>query len=480
MKKRTKIVCTIGPSCETVDMITRLMRAGMNVVRLNFSHGTHEWHEKIIERVRTIEAETGEPVAIMQDLQGPKIRVGDVSESGVRLIEKETITFDTKGGVYTGTDIPVDYPDLHTFVKPGERLLLDDGSLEVMLQKVEGTKMTGTVVVGGVLRSHKGMNLPDSKLSVRALTEKDKADLRFGIEQGVDLIAVSFVRGPEDILDVRYLAKTYVEEFKRKDEVPVRIIAKIERHEAVKNIEEILAVADGIMVARGDLGVEIPAQDVPLVQKKLIDTALMSGKPVIVATQMLDSMQRNPRPTRAEVSDVANAVLDHADAVMLSNETATGNFPVEAVTTMTNIIHEAERSAYGDLLIRDYERKSHSVDDAVSQVARLMAEKTDAALILAASLSGETGHLISRYRPKLPIVVATASERVRRQLNLSWGVVPFLLPECQSIEELVERGLVYIKQHHLGKSGDTIIVVAGEPVGHAGHVNLLEVRTIPE
>lgn len=478
MSKRTKIVCTIGPACATTDIITKMIKSGMNVARLNFSHGSYDNHKELMKNLRAAAKKAGEPIGILQDLQGPKIRVGVLPEQGVTLEAGATWVFDTAATEYTDNRIPVDYHELHQFVKAGERLLLNDGRVETKVASVTGTNMQTIVVNGGVITSHKGINVPDSRLTIRALTDKDKADARFGVEQGVDMIALSFVTSPEDILDLRYHIKQCEQELGIKNQQPIRIIAKIERHEAVKNIKEILAVADGIMIARGDLGVEVPAAEVPIIQKKLIDAALAAAKPVIVATQMLDSMQENPRPTRAEVSDVANAVIDHTDAVMLSNETATGKYPVETVATMAEIIEESEHSVYDNLHMRDYTGPKQAIDDIMSSLSRVLAERVEATLILAASLTGDTGRIISRYRPELTIVVGTESDRVERQLNLSWGVIPFPLEPCHTIEELVERSMVYLKREKLVKKGDKIIVVAGEPVGQAGHVNLLEVREV--
>lgn len=478
MTKRTKIICTLGPSCETVDVMTRMVKAGMNVARLNFSHGTHENHLALMGNIRSVGETLHEPIAIMQDLQGPKIRVGVLPPDGIMLSNGQIVVFDTSASAYAAGVIPVDYTELHEHVKSGERLLLDDGRIETHIRAVIGTAIQTEVIVGGRLTSHKGINVPDSTLEVRALTEKDKIDLRFGVEHDVDFVAVSFVRGPDDIIDVRYLIKQYEADLGLKPEQPIRIIAKIERQEAVKRIVEILDVADGIMIARGDLGVEIPAEDVPLVQKELIIAALHAAKPVIVATQMLDSMQVNPRPSRAEVSDVANAVIDHTGALMLSNETATGKYPVEAVEMMASIAARVEHSSYDTLpLVVGHEKKGQT-EDVVSELARLLAERIEATLILTASLTGETARVISRYRPELPIVVATQSTRVAHQLNLSWGVIPFILGPCASIEELIERSMVYLKEQQLAKPQDKIIIVSGEPVGQAGNINLLEVREV--
>jgi len=479
MKKRTKIICTLGPATSTVTMISKLLKAGMNVARLNFSHGTHEDHEKLISNIRQAEQKTGIPVAILQDLQGPKIRIGKLPKEGVMLREKKEIVFDTSKKEYAGDIIPIVYKDLEKFIKKGDRMLFDDGRLEAKAIKISKSKIHAEVVVGGMLSSNKGLNLPDSKLSgVKALTPKDIKDAEFGVQQGVDFIALSFVQDENDIIDLRYLLKKYQKKYTPKDEYPIRIIAKIERNDAVHNMKDIIDAADGIMVARGDLGVEIRPEEVPFVQKRLIDLALDYAKPVIVATQMLDSMQNNPRPTRAEVSDVANAVIDHTDAVMLSNETATGKFPVETVEIMSKIIVESEKSHYDDLMLRDYHKEKEQIDNIMSGLSRTLAEYIGAKVILAASITGDTGRLISRYRPELPIMLATREPKVLRQLNLSWGVDPFLIPDCASIEELVERSVAHIKKKRVAKKGDRLVVVAGEPVGQSGNVNLLEVRVV--
>lgn len=477
-KKRTKIVCTIGPASESKTILKEMVEAGMNVARLNFSHGTYENHAMLIKNIREVEEATGEPVAIMQDVQGPKIRVGILPKEGIELKVGEKIVFDTSIFDYKSGVLPIDYKDLHKFVKKGEAMLLDDGRLEVRVLEVKGTKISAEVMAGGQLISHKGINVPDSNLEVHALTDKDKEDIKFGVEHGVDLIALSFVTNADDVLDARYLIQQYESELKKKVGQPIRLIAKIERKAALKNIKEIIDAADGIMVARGDLGIEMPAPEVPLIQKKLVDMTLSASKPVIVATQMLDSMQQNMRPTRAEVSDVANAVIDHTDAVMLSNETATGKYPVEVVKTMADIVFGTEESAYDNLRLPSLNGKQQTVEDTICQMARVAAERLDAKIILAASISGETGRLISRYRPELPVVVSTSTDRVRRQLNLSWGVIPFVLEPCRTIEELIGRAFTHLKTLKIVKKGERAIIVSGEPVGQAGQVNLLEVREV--
>ena len=477
MLKYTKIGATIGPACETPEILKEMVKAGMNFARLNFAHGTYDTHTVLINNIRAVEKETGEPVAILQDLQGPRIRIGTMPDAGVEIKVGQTVVFNTATNTYAGTDLPVDHPELHKDLKSGERILVDDGRLEIKITSVEGTKISGIVVQGGIVKSHKGMNLPDSTLHIPALSQKDKDDLRFGVKMGVDMIGMSFVSTASDIIDIRFLIKKVAEEEKIKLDHPIFIVAKIERHEAVTNLKEILEVVDGIMVARGDLGLEMPGAELPLMQKKIIDAANAMARPVIVATQLLDSMRESNRPTRAEVSDVANAVIDHADALLLTNETAAGEHPVLVVQTMTDIIKATEKSQYDDKALPKV-RAGVATEVAITELSRMLAEEVKAKLILAASISGETGRLISQVRPNLPVLVATSTSIVWRQLNLSWGVKPFIMLPCQSIEELVERAINYIKQNKIAKKGDKMIIVAGEPVGQAGNVNLVEVREI--
>ncbi len=478
-KKRTKIVCTIGPASSDRETLVRMVRQGMNVARLNFSHGSHEDHAKMIKMIREIADETDEPIAILQDLQGPKIRVGKLPEEGVILEAGQEVVFTTEEDAAL-PKIGLTYDNLHEDVGPGDRMLLDDGLLDVIVKEVIGRDIACEVVTGGKLTSNKGLNLPTATLSIPAITEKDKKDLEFGISQGVDWVALSFVRNAKEVYDLKYMIKTLEKKYgtaKHHYGPHALIISKIEKHEAVRAIDEIVEATDGIMVARGDLGIEMPAEEVPLIQKKIIDKCLEQAKPVIVATQMLDSMIRNPRPTRAEVSDVANAVIDHTDAIMLSGESATGKYPVESVETMARIVMETEASAYDNLPVnREFATKD--TEKAVSQVANILARSVGSKLILAASLSGDIGRIVSRYRPELPIVVAVADEKVRRQLNLSWGVWPFVLPQCEMVEELVDRSVGYLKDRKMVKEEDKLIVVAGEPVGISGGANLIEIRTV--
>ncbi len=476
MSKRTKIVCTIGPVSEKPATLKKMVKAGMNVARLNFSHGTHAWHEKAIKNIKKISEELGQPIGIIADLQGPRIRVGELPEAGVKLIPKNKITLTTAPGK-NKEKISITYENLHKDLSPGDRILLDEGLLELKVLKISGRDILCEVVVGGILTSHKGINLPDSSVKIPPLTKKDREDLKLAIGEGVDWVALSFVSRASEIYDLRYLIRDLEKKLKIPKGSPIRIIAKIEKHEAVKNLGEILEAVDGIMIARGDLGIETPPEDVPLWQKKIIDKCLAEAKPVIVATQMLDSMIRKPRPTRAEVSDVANAVIDHTDAVMLSGETASGAYPVQSVEMMAKIIRETEKSSYDDLVMGSIV-KNIKIDDAVSQVAKILSNTVRAKAILAASLSGYAGRIVARYRPELPILVTSDSARVQRQLTLSWGVLPFVLPACRSVEELVDRSLGYIKKNKFVMRGDKIIIIAGEPVGRSGNINLIEIREI--
>ena len=359
-------------------------------------------------------------------------------------------------------------------MKSEDILLLDDGLLEVRVIKIVENDIHCEVINGGLLTSHKGLNLPSTTLGIPAITEKDKDDVKFGISLGVDWVALSFVRSAKDIHDLREI----IRQSGKEEGDLIRIMAKIEKHEAIKNIDEIIAEADGIMIARGDLGIETPAEEVPLVQKRIIEKCLVAAKPVVVATQMLDSMIRNPRPTRAEVSDVANAVIDHTDAVMLSGESASGKFPLEAVETMARIIHETEISAYDDMqeICHPHSSIGLSVGHAVTEAARILAEDTKAKAILVASLSGNTGRAMSSFRPEVPIIVAVCNERIEHQLNISWGIIPFVIPKCETLNEVVEHGFAFLKKKKILKKGEAMIVVAGEPVGASGNSNTVEVR----
>lgn len=475
MKKQTKIVCTIGPASEDKDTLLNMTLAGMDVCRLNFSHGTYEHHTKLINNIRDISQEHGIPLAIMADLQGPRIRTGQLPKEGIKVTTQKDVILTTATDDFRDEKIPITYKTLHQEIGVGERILINDALVGLEVKEVSGQDIICRVIQPGIITTRRGMNFPDSYLSIAPITEKDKEDLAFAIEHEVDYIALSFVSRAKDVYDLKYLVKDLTEK-KHPGQTPIMIVAKIERKTAVDNIDEIIEAADAIMVARGDLGIELPPEDVPLHQKTIVDKCLIAAKPVIIATQMLDSMIRNPRPTRAEVSDVANAVIDHTDAVMLSGESATGAYPQESVATMAKIIATTEASEYDDVILQSI-LKDIPIDDAISQMANLLASSVKAQLILVASLSGYTARIVSRYRPQLPIFVTTDNQRVQRQLNLSWGVQPFILPTCKSIEELIDRSLGYLKHEQIVKKEDKIIIIAGEPVGRPG-VNLVEIREV--
>jgi pyruvate kinase len=459
-QKRTKIVCTIGPASSSIVKLTRLIRGGMNVARLNLSHGDYKSHRVTIRNIRAVEKKLGEPIAIIGDLQGPKIRIGDLPTDGLKIVKGETI------------EVPVTYPNLFRDVKKGDRILLDDGIMDGECIGGKSGFLKIKVNVGGTLTSHKGLNFPDSTLKIEPLTEKDRKDAAFCVREGVHYVAMSFVTDPKDIRNLRRLLKT-----KAKINQPIpMIIAKIEKHEAVRRFDEILKEVDAVMVARGDLGIEIPAEQVPLIQKEIIEKCRTIGKSVIVATQMLDSMIRNPRPTRAEVSDVANAVIDHTDAVMLSGETATGKYPVEAVETMAKIIMETEASPFDDVSPDEAADFVKVIEDAIGGAANLLSRTVKANAILVATLSGSTARLVSRFRPELPIIAATASEFVRHQLCLSWAVSPIAIPKTFNIDDLISKSIKRLKKERLVKQGEKIIILAGQPVGK--RVNFVEIKEI--
>jgi pyruvate kinase len=449
--KRTKIVCTIGPATDTVPKLVQLGKAGMDVARLNFSHGTHDYHRQLVQRLQEAGKKIGRPFGILQDLQGPKIRVGDLPKEGVNLYTGNEAVFSTAKKVQTG-DIPVTLPTLHRDVKPGEHLLLDDGLLEVQVEKVSGNRIITQVVQGGVLLSHKGLNLPGTYLRIPALSKKDREDALFGVRLGVDYIALSFVRTAEDVKELRRLLD------RSESGKKIKIIAKIEKREAIENFEKILPLCGGIMIARGDLGIETPAEQVPIVQKQLVARAREASIPVIVATQMLDSMQRNPRPTRAEVSDVANAVADHADAVMLSGETASGKFPVQAVKIMADTIRTMEDSVFDDLN-PIHVTTPRDIAHVVGASVRLLSEALKRAPILVTTGTGRMARVISSFRPETSIFAYTFDEHVARLMNVVWGVQSHAIALKPKAETNVEVALADLKKKKLVKKGQKVILV---------------------
>jgi pyruvate kinase len=466
---KTKIVCTIGPASETPETIRELIANGMRVARLNFSHGTHSDHGKKIHTIRKIAEDLGKPVAILQDLGGPKIRVGHIPDPGVRIEPGQDIILTTQTVEGSKQRISVSYPLLGEEVKAGDRILLADGFLELRVRSVNGSEIHCKVITGGVLTSYKGINLPTGTIRMSSMTDKDRKDLHFGLGHDVDYIALSFVRTAADIRNIK--------EIINQENKDTPVIAKIEKHEAIDHYEDILDAADAIMVARGDLGVEIPLEEVPSIQKRLIQKANALGKPVITATQMLRSMVDAPRPTRAEASDVANAVLDGTDAVMLSEETATGNYPIQAVRYMIRIVAEAEKEYPHDRYLKMVPEKE--ISDAVTYAVCVLADHLDAAAILAPTQSGRTAGHLSRFRPGQPIIAYTPNPTTMRRLSLFRGIYPRLIQNPNDTDDVIE--IVAKRSIDAGdlSEGDLAIINAGQPVWVADMTNMIRVKRMP-
>ncbi len=468
MIPKTKIVCTIGPSSNSPEIIKALIEEGMSIARLNFSHGSHQDHGQMIERIRSAAAEAGRPIAILQDLCGPKIRVGEIPHPGIQLSTGEMIVLTTEKDPAGEDRIPVSYSGLPSQVKVGDRILLADGIMDLTVERTGESEIVCKVITGGVLTSFKGINLPTSSLDIPAMTEKDRRDLLFGLDKGVDYIALSFVRTAADIHEIKKLVH------RQNKQTPV--IAKIEKHEALDYIDAIIAAADGIMVARGDLGVEIPLEKVPNIQKELVRKANRLGKPVVIATQMLRSMVDAPRPTRAEAADVANAVLDGADAVMLSEETASGEHPVGAVRYMARIAASAEEKYPHQKYLEVLQRKGTA--ESVAYAAAILSKNLSASAVVATTRSGSTATHISRFRPQQPVIALSPDEMAVRKLALYWGVMPFFLPIIEDTDEMVEQAaLAAMEKGHVHK-GDRIVITAGRPIWAAGTTNMLWVKEL--
>ncbi len=471
--RKTKIICTIGPASEQVPVLKELIKSGMNVARLNFSHGSHEEHRQRIMNIRQASRELGIPVAIMLDTKGPEIRTGLLEKGKIELKAGEEIILTTEEIVGTEKRISISYEGLPGDVSEGVQILLDDGLIALRVQKVEGTEIYCIIENGGELGNRKGVNVPGVQINLPAMTQKDIDDITFGVRENVDFIAASFIRSASDVLAIRKLLEDLGAD--------IDIISKIENHQGVVNLDEIIQVSDGIMVARGDLGVEIPAEEVPLVQKTMIEKCNIAGKPVITATQMLDSMIRNPRPTRAEASDVANAIFDGSDAIMLSGETAAGKYPVLAVQTMARIALRAEESLnWRELIKKRALTVARTTTEAISHATCATALSLGAAAIITATKSGSTAHMVSKYRPQAPIVAVTPQEKVYRKLLLVWGVYPLLSPESDTTDEMIETAVNTALQAGYIRNGDLVVITAGVPVGIPGSTNLLKVHTVGE
>ncbi len=470
--RKTKIVCTLGPASESEEIIKKLILTGMDAARFNFSHGTHESHLALLTRVKNVRDRLGRPLATILDTKGPEIRIRSFANGKIELAEGDTFTLTTREVEGDNTIVSVTYSNLHNEVSVGTHLLIDDGLVDIEVTEIKGQDIICNVVAGGPLSNNKSINIPNTHISLPALTEKDKGDLKFAVENDFDFVAASFVRQASDVEEIRAVLDSHGGQH-------IGIIAKIENQEGVDNLEEILRVADGLMVARGDLGVEIPAQDVPVIQKRMIKAAIAQGKHVITATQMLDSMIRNPRPTRAEVSDVANAVFDGTGCVMLSGETASGKHPVEALQTMVDIVTTAENSTnYWKRFRNATVDHTSSITDAISHTACLTAMDLKAAAILTATESGHTARMTTRFRPGCVVAALTTSERVRRQLAITWGVAPYLSGTVDSTDRLFSLCVESAKKEGIVKEGDTVVITAGVPIGRSGSTNLIKAQVV--
>ncbi len=470
--RKTKIICTLGPAVDSEELICALIRGGMNAARFNFSHGSHPEHLDRLNRLKAVRDRMGCPVATILDTKGPEIRIRSFESKSIELKAGDPFTLTTQDITGNQGWVSVTYPNLHQEVSPGQEILIDDGLVAIRVERIEGQNILCMVENGGTLSANKSINIPGVHIQLPALTEKDIDDIRFGVENDFDFIAASFVRRAADVEAIR----SVLHECGGDD---IRIIAKIENQEGVDNLSEILDAADGIMVARGDLGVEIPAARVPVLQKQMIRMGLQAGKPVITATQMLDSMIRNPRPTRAEVSDVANAVYDGTGCVMLSGETAGGKYPVEALQAMVDIITETEGAIdYWKQFQKQRVLPASNINDAITHTCCLTAKDLDAKAILAATHSGRSARLICRFRPACPIAALTMHEKVRRQLNISWGVTPFLTGEVNSTDRIFSLSAEVARKEGLVQDGDTVVITAGVPLGKSGSTNLIKAQVI--
>ena len=462
--KRTKIVCTLGPASEKEEVLRELIKSGLNVCRMNFSHGDHEEHKGRIDVVKKVREELGQPTALLLDTKGPEIRTGKFDAPEVLLEEGQTFTITMKDVMGNKEMCTVSYKGLANDVKTGDTILIDDGLVGLTVKEVNGDDIVCEVQNSGIVKNHKGVNVPGVKVNLPAITEKDRSDIEFGIEQGIDFIAASFVRKVSDVLAIREILE-------ENNATHIKIISKIENQEGVDNLDEIIEVSDGIMVARGDLGVEIPTEEIPVVQKLMIKKCNEAGKPVITATQMLDSMIRNPRPTRAEVTDVANAIYDGTDAIMLSGETAAGKYPVEAVKTMATIAKRAEETMRNR---RTKINKSKNVTDAISYATCTTAMDLDARAILSSTASGHTARMVSKFRPDCPIIATTSDESVRRQLSLTWGVLPVMRNKSANTDQVIVNSIEAAKTAEYVNENDIVVITAGG----SETTNLIKVETV--
>lgn len=470
--RRTKIVCTIGPATSSPTMLQRLVLAGMDVARLNFSHGTRDQHSKTISDLRALEKKLGRAIGILQDLAGPKLRVGELPDSGLELKAGGEVAISASASPEPG-QIPLPTPEVIPALSAGQRVLVGDGQIELRVIEVDGRVARCRVRVGGLLRSRQGVHLPDVDLPIATVTDKDLADLQFGLEHDVDWVAMSFVREAADLDPLRTAI--------RRANKPTSLMAKVEQHEAIDHLQEIIDAADGVMVARGDLGIELPLDRVPMLQKSIIQCCNAAGKPVVTATQMLESMILNPRPTRAEVSDIANAVLDGTDAVMLSGETAIGSYPVEAVKVMARVALRGEAAFdFAGRLAQSSQWPCNTVTDGISQATVNLAHDLKARAIITATTTGHTALMVAMHRPECVIIAVTPDVATQRRLALAWGVRPLLAKRGANTDELIVNAISRAQEEKLVSDGDTVVVTAGVPAGVPGLTNLIKVEVVGE
>lgn len=466
--RKTKIICTIGPASESEEKLRELMLAGMNVARFNFSHGSHEEHKKKFARVIKVSGELNLPIGTLLDTKGPEIRLRDFKDGKTELVAGQRFTLTTEEILGDSERASITYKNLKNDITTGMSILIDDGLIEMIVDEITDTEIICTVVNGGMVSNHKGVNVPNAILSMPYINDSDRADIIFGCEMGFDFIAASFTRSKEDILELRKILDEH--------NSTMKVIAKIENMQGIQNLEEILSVSDGIMVARGDMGVEVPMEEVPVLQKKMIKMAEAQGKHVITATQMLESMIKNPRPTRAEATDIANAIYDGTTAIMLSGESAAGLYPVEAVKTMARIAERSERDIdYASRMKRRVGTITPDITNAISHATCTTATDLDAAAIVTVTMSGFTAGMISRYKPQCPIIACAVNPRVCRQLNLCWGVVPILIEKEEKAEDLFDQATHAVEKAGYVKRGDIAVLTAGVPLGISGKTNMIRV-----
>ena len=472
--RKTKIICTLGPATDKEEILEKLILGGMNGARFNFSHGTYEEQDKRMTLFKGLREKLKKPVAMILDTKGPEIRLKDFKEGKVHLEKDQLFTLTGRDVEGTNEIVSITYEDLYQDVKVGNHILIDDGLVDMMVTKIKGKDIICQVKNSGFVSNHKGVNVPDIHLSLPYMSEKDKADIIFGIEHGVDFIAASVTRSAQDVLQVRKLLAD-------NGGADINIIAKIENSEGVQKIDEIIEAADGIMVARGDMGVEIPEEEVPVIQKMIIKKVYEAGKQVITATQMLDSMMKNPRPTRAETTDVANAIYDGTSVVMLSGETASGDYPLEALDMMVRIINRTEKDIdYRGRFFRHERKANPDITDAISHATCTTAYDLNAKAIINVTKSGKSARMISRYRPITDIIGCSTSEKVSRQLNMSWGVTPVLLKQKMDVFSLFEHAITTCQNQELVDEGDVVVITSGVPIGISGTTNLMKVHIVGE